>query len=53
MEVPDCAPEEWPKAAIEPFHDVKNDPVAWAKKCIHTYGAEMIVCNLPAPTPTV
>ena len=35
MEVPDSVPQEWPEAAIEPFTDVKNDTVAWAKKCIH------------------
>ena len=51
MEVPDCAPEEWPQAAIEPFNDVKNDPVAWAKKCIHTYGAEMICLQLISTDP--
>ena len=51
MEVPDSNPEEWPKAAIEPFADVKNDPVAWAKKCIHTYGAEMIALQLVSTDP--
>ena len=51
MEVPDCPPEEWPKASIEPFHDVKNDPVAWAKKCISTYGAEMIALQLVSTDP--
>ena len=51
MEVPDCPPEEWPKAAIEPFDDVKNDPVAWAKKCVSTYGAEMISLQLVSTDP--
>ena len=51
MEVPDSNPEEWPKAAIEPFADVKNDPVAWVKKCIHTYGAEMIALQLVSTDP--
>ena len=51
MEVQDCPPEEWPKASIEPFHDVKNDPVAWAKKCISTYGAEMIALQLVSTDP--
>ena len=51
MEVPDSPPEEWPKAAIEPFADVKNDPVAWVKKCIHTYGAEMIALQLVSTDP--
>ena len=51
MEVPDSSPEEWPKAAIEPFADVKNDPVAWAKKCIHVYGAEIIALQLVSTDP--
>ena len=51
MEVPDCPPEEWPKASIEPFHDVKNDPIAWAKKCVNTYGAEMIALQLVSTDP--
>jgi len=51
MEVPDSNPEEWPKAAIEPFADVKNDPVAWAKKCVHVYGAEMIALQLVSTDP--
>jgi acetyl-CoA decarbonylase/synthase complex subunit delta len=51
MEVPDCVPLEWPKAAIEPFADVKNDPIAWAKKCIHEYGAEIITLQLVSTDP--
>ena len=51
MEVPDSPPEEWPKAAIEPFADVKNDPVAWTKKCIQVYGAEMIALQLVSTDP--
>ena len=51
MEVQDCPPEEWPIASLEPFQDVKNDPVAWAKKCISTYGAEMIALQLVSTDP--
>jgi acetyl-CoA decarbonylase/synthase complex subunit delta len=51
MEVWDSAPEEWPAAAIEPFADVINDPVAWAKKCVQTYGAEMIAFQLISTDP--
>jgi acetyl-CoA decarbonylase/synthase complex subunit delta len=51
MEVPDSVPQEWPKAALEPFADVKNDPVAWAKKCIHEYGAEIIAMQLVSTDP--
>ncbi len=51
MEVPDCVPQEWPKAAMEPFADVKNDPAAWAKKCVHEYGAEIIALQLVSTDP--
>ena len=51
MEVPDCVPMEWPKAALEPFADVKNDPAAWAKKCVNEYGAEIIALQLLSTDP--
>ena len=51
MEVPDCVPQEWPKGALEPFADVKNDPAAWARKCIQEYGAEIIALQLVSTDP--
>jgi acetyl-CoA decarbonylase/synthase complex subunit delta len=51
MEVYDSEPEEWAKAALEPFAGVTNDPVAWAKKCIDEYGAEMICLQLVSTDP--
>jgi acetyl-CoA decarbonylase/synthase complex subunit delta len=51
MEVYDSPPEEWPPAAIEPFADVYQDPVAWAQKCIHDYGAEMLCLQLTSTDP--
>ena len=51
MEIWDCPPEEWPEAAIEPFAGVTDDPVAWAKKCINEYGAEMIALQLISTDP--
>jgi acetyl-CoA decarbonylase/synthase complex subunit delta len=51
MEVWDMAPEEWPKAALEPFEGVTDDPVAWAKKCIEDYGAKMICLQLLSTDP--
>ncbi len=51
MEVWDCQPEDWPEAALEPFAGVTNDPVAWAKKCINDYGAEMICLQLISTDP--
>jgi len=51
MEVWDCPPEEWAEAALEPFAGVTDDPVAWAKKCIDDYGAEMICLQLVSTDP--
>ena len=51
MEVWDMAPEDWAEAALSPFKDVVSDPVAWAKKCVDEYGAEMIVLQLKSIDP--
>lgn len=51
MEIWDCPPEEWAAAALEPFAGVTNDPVAWAKKCVTDYGAEMIALQLVSTDP--
>ncbi|OHD68112.1 MAG: acetyl-CoA decarbonylase/synthase complex subunit delta [Spirochaetes bacterium RBG_16_49_21] len=51
MEVFDFAPDDWAEAAVEPFKDVIGDPVAWAKKNIQEYGAEMIALQLRSIDP--
>jgi len=51
MEVYDSPPEEWAQAALDPFLGVTDDPVAWAKKCIEDYGAEMICLQLMSTDP--
>lgn len=51
MEVYDAPPEDWPETALEPFQDVVQDPVAWAKKCINEYGAKMICLQLASTDP--
>jgi len=51
MEVWDCPPDDWTEAALEPFAGVTDDPVAWAKKCIDDYGAEMICLQLISTDP--
>jgi len=51
MEVWDCEPDDWPEAALEPFAGVTGDPVAWAKKCVNDYGAEMITLLLQSTDP--
>ena len=51
MEVWDLPPEDWAEAALEPFAGVTDDPVAWAKKCVNDYGAEMICLQLISTDP--
>ena len=51
MEVWDIKPDDWPAAALKPFEDVVSDPVAWAKKCIESYGADLIVLQLKSTDP--
>jgi len=51
MEVYDSPPQDWPKTALEPFADVAEDPVAWAKKCVSEYGAEMLCLQLVSTDP--
>ncbi len=51
MEVWDCPPDNWAEAALEPFAGVTDDPVAWAKKCIGDYGAEMIALEMISTDP--
>jgi acetyl-CoA decarbonylase/synthase, CODH/ACS complex subunit delta len=51
FEVWDYPPEEWQEWAVEPYKDVINDPVAWAKKSQDTYGAELIALLLKSADP--
>jgi acetyl-CoA decarbonylase/synthase, CODH/ACS complex subunit delta len=51
MEVYDAPPDDWAETALEPFKDVVNDPVAWAKKCAETYGADLIALQLVSTDP--
>jgi acetyl-CoA decarbonylase/synthase complex subunit delta len=51
MEVCDTPPTDWPETAVAPFRDVLDDPVAWAKKCVADFGAEMICLQLVSTDP--
>jgi acetyl-CoA decarbonylase/synthase complex subunit delta len=52
MEVWDVDPgDDWPAPAKEPFKDVLGDPVAWAKKCVTEYGADVIALILVSTDP--
>ena len=51
MEVYDMAPQGWVEACLEPFKDVVDDPLKWAKKCIDEYKAELICLRLESTDP--
>ncbi|MES0329506.1 MAG: acetyl-CoA decarbonylase/synthase complex subunit delta, partial [Dehalococcoidales bacterium] len=51
MEIYDVQPEDWAEAALEPFAGVTGDSVAWAKKCVDDYGAEMVCLQLVSTDP--
>ena len=51
MEIYDVQPEDWAEAALEPFAGVTGDSVAWAKKCVDDYGADMVCLQLVSTDP--
>jgi acetyl-CoA decarbonylase/synthase, CODH/ACS complex subunit delta len=51
FEVWDYEPDDWPEWAVEPYRDVMSDPVAWARKSVEVYGAEMIALLLKSADP--
>ena len=51
MDVYDTKPVEWPQSIVKPFEDVLDDPPSWAKKCVESYGAEMITLQLVSTDP--
>jgi CO dehydrogenase/acetyl-CoA synthase delta subunit len=51
MEVADVKPDEWPETLSQHFSDVYDNPVAWAQKCVKTYGAEAIAITLGSTDP--
>jgi len=51
IQVPDCTPEDWAEACLEPYRDVLNDPVAWARKAQGEYGADFIQLWLKSTDP--
>ncbi|MFH1113125.1 MAG: anaerobic carbon-monoxide dehydrogenase catalytic subunit [Pseudomonadota bacterium] len=51
LQVLDIEPEEWAPEALEPFKDVLKDPVAWAKKCVDEYKADIVCLWLAGTDP--
>jgi acetyl-CoA decarbonylase/synthase complex subunit delta len=46
LEVADSEPSDWTPSLQEFYADVKSSPVAWAKKSVDVFGAEMIFLTL-------
>jgi len=51
IQVLDFTPDDWAQACVEPYKDVINDPVAWAKKAQDEYGADFIQLWLKSTDP--
>jgi acetyl-CoA decarbonylase/synthase complex subunit delta len=51
MELLDIEPSDWPAVLKEPFGDVLNSPVEWAKKCVNEYKAEALCLKLQGTHP--
>jgi acetyl-CoA decarbonylase/synthase complex subunit delta len=51
IEINDVAAEGWPEAVRKPYEDVVGDPVAWARKAVAAYGADMIQLTLTSTDP--
>lgn len=52
MEIWDKDPSaDWSETIQGPFKDVLSDPVAWAKKCVNEYGAEILVVQTKSADP--
>lgn len=47
----DIKPTNWPEAALEPFKDCIDNPIAWAKKCVKEYGADIVCIELLGTDP--
>jgi len=50
LQVFDSKPEGWAKWVLEPFQDVIDDPVKWAKKCVG-YGVDAVCLVLESTDP--
>lgn len=51
FDVPDVEPENWPAALKKQYEDVWGDPAAWAKKCVESFGADIIHIDLCGTDP--
>jgi len=42
MDVLDSRPTDWPQVLAEPYKEVLDNPIEWAKKCLDEFGADLI-----------
>jgi CO dehydrogenase/acetyl-CoA synthase delta subunit len=50
-EILDIKPESWPESLAKHYQDVWHDSGLWAKKCVETYGAEVMCIYLQGTDP--
>ncbi|MBI5676107.1 MAG: acetyl-CoA decarbonylase/synthase complex subunit delta [Nitrospirae bacterium] len=50
-EIQDIAPDDWPESVKEPYKDVSNDPVTWARHCQDKLNAKAIALRLVSTHP--
>lgn len=51
FEIWDTAPLDWPQELTKSYKDVLGDPLAWAEKCVKTYGAKILCVRLQGAHP--
>ena len=51
LEVYDTPGEDWPEAVAEPYRDVWNDPVTWAKEIEKRYQPDILCLQLSSTDP--
>lgn len=51
LEVLDCEVADWPEDLKRPFGDALKNPVAWAKKCVSEFGADILCVRLQGMHP--
>jgi len=50
-EIQDIAPDDWPESVREPYKDLSNDPVTWAKHCQDKLNAKAVALRLVSTHP--
>ena len=51
FEVWDIAPDDWSPTLNDVYGDVYADPIAWTKKVVEEYGADLVYLRLKSTDP--